>query len=397
MESLSYLSGRKGTGGSIKNSPEDFIVEEIGKDGRIFETGRMIEREDKEGDFTHFVLQKREWTTEGAIRRIAKALGTGKKRFGYAGNKDKISVSTQLVSVFGVEKDRLLSLDLKDIGINGAWTAPEKVRLGELLGNRFTIKVRDAENGERVKEIYEELDGGFPDYFGKQRFGTTRKNTHKVGEQMLRGRYDKAAMIFLLDSEGEIHEEAKEARKNLQESEDFSAALKEFPRHLRLERSMLERLSKNPNDYVGALRALPRATLLMFVHAFQSYLFNRLLSDRISEGELEQEDGEYFCGENFYGFPDVSKKAGKGWLAGKIIGYETEPNERERELLEELEIRRADFRIKGIPELSSKGNYRTLLAPLRDFSFKDEIFRFSLQAGSYATVALREFLDVKKT
>ncbi len=221
-------------------------------------------------------------------------------------------------------------------------------------------------------------------------------------------------MIFLADSEGEINEDAKNARKHLEETEDFPASLKEFPVYLRLERSMLERLSKNPNDFVGSMRVLPRGTLLMFVHAFQSYLFNRLLSDRIREENIELEEGEHFCGENSYGFPDMDKfsknlycseisnfrnienKSESGWIAAKLIGYESELNEREKNLLEEFDIRKNDFKIKGIPELSSKGHFRTLFAPLKDFSFENSIFRFSLPSGSYATVALREFLEVKK-
>lgn len=414
FETLSYISKTNGIGGSIKNSPEDFLVEEIIPDGRVLELDSEFQEKDEEGEFTRFVLQKKEWTTEGAVRRIARALKTGKKRFNYAGNKDKIAVSTQLVSAFGIEKEKLLSLDLKDIMINGVWSAKEKIKLGELLGNRFTITVRDAENSENAQKIDEELQGKFPNYFGEQRFGTSRKNTHIIGEQILRGRYDKAAMIFLADSSGEINEDSKNARKNLADSEDFSVALKEFPVYLRLERSMLEKLSKNPNDFVGAMRALPRGTLLMFVHAYQSFLFNRMLSDRIAEGKIEKEEGEYFCGGNDYGFPDMDKfsknlycseisnfrnienKQEKGWLVGKLIGYETELNEREKKLLEELDMRKNDFKVKGIPELSSKGHYRTLFSPLKDFSFKDNIFRFSLPSGSYATVALREFLEVKR-
>ncbi len=383
FSALSHLSKTPGIGGSIKNSPEDFIVEEIGSDGRVYEINKQVEYPDEEGDFTRFILQKRDWTTEGAIRRIAKALGTGKKRFGYAGNKDKTALSTQLVSAFGIEKERILGLGLKDIRINGAWNAKDKVRLGELLGNRFTITVRGAEDGaDAVSTIYGELQGRFPNYFGEQRFGTTRKNTHIVGEYIIRSRLDKAVLEYLCGSEGELHEEAKAAREGLKETLDFSEALKGFPRHLRLERSMLARLEKSPNDYAGALRSLPRATLLMFVHAFQAYLFNRLLSDRIAEDEIIKEDGE--------------RLNDAGFIEGKIIGYETEPNEREKALLEELEIKTRDFRIKSMPEISSKGSFRALLAPLEGFSFENDVFRFSLPAGSYATAALREFLDVKK-
>ena len=88
LPSLSYKSRTKGIGGEIKTQPEDFIVEEILEDGTILEIDRVIQRAGSIGDFKRFVLQKKDWTTEGAIGRIAKALRVSPKRFGYAGSKD---------------------------------------------------------------------------------------------------------------------------------------------------------------------------------------------------------------------------------------------------------------------------------------------------------------------
>ncbi len=395
LSSLSYLSKTKGIGGKIKESPEDFMVEEILTDGTVLELNKTVENPDVEGDFTRFILQKKEWTTEGAVRRIAKELRSGPKRFNYAGTKDKIALTTQLVSAFGIDKKDILGLDLKDIRILGAWKHNEKVKLGDLLGNRFTIIVRDAENTGNVEKVYEELEGVFPNYFGEQRFGTTRKNTHLVGEHLIRGRTDLAVIEFVAGFEGETHEEAVAARKSLQETRDFGKALKEFPKHLKLERSILAHLEKNPRDYANAFRKLPRGILLLFIHAYQSYLFNILLSERIAEGEIKLEEGEFYCGETL-GFPDLERISDSGHIAGKIIGSETKLNERERRLLGEVGIKPKDFNIKGIPEISSKGAYRILLSPLKDFSFNENTFRFSLQSGSYATVALREFMEEKK-
>jgi tRNA(Glu) U13 pseudouridine synthase TruD len=123
-------------------------------------------------------------------------------------------------------------------------------------------------------------------------------------------------------------------------------------------------------------------------------MFNRLLSDRIAEGNIELEQGEYYCGEHM-GFPDIGKSEAEGWIAGKLIGYQTPLNDREHLLLEELGIGKEAFRCKWMPEISSKGTYRTLFSPLKDFNFNDDTFRFALPAGCYATMALREFLDDK--
>ncbi|MFH0737305.1 MAG: tRNA pseudouridine(13) synthase TruD [Candidatus Micrarchaeota archaeon] len=397
---LNHLSKSPGIGGFIKSSAEDFLVEEIGPDGTLYELGKAVSKPDQGGAFTHFILEKKSWSTASAISEISKRIRTGQNDFNIAGTKDKLAISTQLASVRGDRKQALLSSRIKDISINGAWLAGDRVRLGGLLGNRFTITIRDAGSDAqaRIEKIAAELENRMPNYFGAQRFGSTRNNTHLVGQKLLKGEVEEALMMFLCDSEGETNEEARLARGELLENRDFARALNIFPKHLRLERSMLAYLARRPDDLAGAFRQLPRNTLLMFVHAFQSDLFNRLLSDRINEGPLELEEGEYFCGDTL-GFPDIDKTEAEGWIAGKLIGYNTPLNDREGALMEEVGMEKDALRMKAMPEISSKGTYRTLLAPLRDFSASAPpsahdaiVFRFSLPSGSYATVAMREFI-----
>ena len=393
---LHYLSKSPGIGGILKAAPQDFLVEEIAPDGTVYELGRPFSRPDEKGRYVHFILQKKNWSTSSAISEIGIKLGVGQKNFNIAGTKDKVAITTQLVSVSGAAKEKILGIGIKDISINGAWTAGERLRLGQLLGNRFSIFVRDAADGalERSEAVLAELNCKIPNYFGEQRFGSSRKNTHLIGQKLLQGDLEGAVMSYLCDSEGEKNEMATKARKTLAGTQDFTAALAEFPKHLRLERSMLAYLAKNPESHASALRKLPRNILLMFIHAFQSHLFNRLLSDRLSEGEIELEEGEYFCGETL-GFPDIGKMEAEGWICGKIIGYGTPLNEREDRLMEELGISKEAFKMKALPEIRSKGTYRTLLTPLRDFNLQSGRFNFSLPSGSYATVAMREFMDRK--
>lgn len=399
---LTHLSVASGIGGKLKSEPGDFLVEEIAQDGTIFELGRSVSREGAKGPFTHFVLQKRNWATSSAISEIAKRLGASHRNFNTAGTKDKLAITSQLASVRGDWKQPLLDLKIRDISILGAWGANGRVHMGQLLGNRFAISVRGARGDatERAAAVSEELGGMFPNYFGEQRFGSTRRNTHLVGEKLLRGETEEALLMFLCDSEGEENPEAREARKELRETRDYSRALGYFPKHLRLERSLIAQLAIAPKNPSQALRRLPRNILLLFIHAFQSHIFNTLLSERIREGTLGLEEGEYFCGETL-GFPDISKTEGEGWICGKLIGYGTPLNAREKSLLDELEIGKDAFRMGALPEIASKGTYRTLLAPLRGLEVSGSEpgdsdcirFRFSLPSGSYATVAMREFMD----
>src|SRR3989338_9932290 len=141
---LSYLSNIKGVGGSLKASPEHFVVEEITEGGEVLEGGKKIERQVAAGakekfDFTHFVLQKRGWDTTGELRAIGRQLGCGIKRFSYAGMKDRQALTTQLCGVYGFAPERVMGVRVKDIEILGAWAAVDKVRMGGLAGNRFTV------------------------------------------------------------------------------------------------------------------------------------------------------------------------------------------------------------------------------------------------------------------
>ncbi|MFH1520492.1 MAG: tRNA pseudouridine(13) synthase TruD [Candidatus Micrarchaeota archaeon] len=401
---MNYLSKIPGIGGTIKTTPGDFLVEEIGLDGTVFELNRKFSKDNARvesggGKYIHFILQKNNWSTSSAISEISRRLQISQNRFNTAGIKDKTAISVQLASVFGVPIEKVEEIKIKDISINGAWTAANRVRIGDLLGNRFTIRVRDCiqDSTDRSEAIMVELNKKFPNYYGEQRFGSTRKNTHLVGEKILQKKLEDAVFMFLCDGDGEINSDSIKARKNLKETRNFSQALKEYPNHLRLERSMIAYLERHPENYLNALRCLPRNILLLFVHAFQSHIFNILLSERIQDGEseLELEEGEYYCGET-RGFPDIDKAEAEGWITGKLIGYTTPTNTREKELLEKFSMSKENFKLKEIPEVASKGTYRTILSPLKDFSYQNETFRFSLGSGSYATVALREFLDTTK-
>ncbi len=394
---LSYLSSIIGVGGSLKASPEHFMVEEIASNGTVLEVGKKIERtgealkaEDAANSkFTHFVLQKRSWDTHGALRAIGRQLGCGIKRFSYAGMKDRQALTTQLCGVYGFTPERVMGVRVKDVEILGAWAAADKVRMGELAGNRFTIVVEGMDEGAagRVQEIFSDLHGRVPNYFGEQRFGM-RGNSHKLGECILRGDFEGAVNEYLTGSGDESTEEnaeARVARERLGTEKNFAEALKYFPHHLKYERMMLEHLARTPTDFAGAIRRLPRGIMLLFVHALQSHIFNRVLSERIATGEVNAETSAE--------------------ETGNLVGSDTVPTAGEMKVLEEMHIEPADFKLKHMPELGSKGTARRLLAELQGFSFealersagegKAGRFRFALGPGSYATMALREFVDLK--
>ena len=405
------LSKTKGVGGVIKGAPEDFIVEEITKAGTTLRVDKRYTSQEAgmassdSGRFAVFVMQKRNWNTAQAAKTVANMCGRGMRSVGFAGTKDRTSVSTQLCSLFGADLGRLLSMHIKDVSINGAWSSDNGIELGDLLGNSFTVSVRksSADKGA-IGGILKELGGVFPNYFGEQRFGF-RGNNAEMGLAIIRGDFEEAVMSFLTDITNEADSASIEARRMLASEMDFGRALGYFPRHLKYERVLLEYLSRFPDNYANALRRLPRQLTLMFVHSVESWLFNRIVEKRVGLVEKGPLAGDLFCWPDSYGFPDLSRigRAGAdtvpegGFTVGRIIGYDTKDlSVDEAGLLEELGIAAESFKIKGMPELNCRGAYRVIFAPYVDFSCQVEgdcaVMSFSLPAGSYATVFLNEFL-----
>lgn len=400
--------------------PDEFVVEEITRDGTLLEAGAPIDLgapEDQELErdyFTRFVLEKRGWNTMQAILALARALRVKPKRFAFAGTKDRNAVSTQLCSAFAIPPQRFLGVGVKDLKINGAWKAREKVGLGDLAGNRFTITLTRENCGRAVSasELLERARAAnflFPNYFGVQRFGALRENTALVGELLVKKKFKEAALNYLTFTSENEDAGATQARKKLSRDKDFGEAFNFFPTHLKYELSLLEHLKVHENDFVGALAKLPRNLQLMFVHAFQSRLFNKLLKECAERGELfEARKNDFWCEANAFGFPDIENarqaktkkelekvneliKEQRAFLVGNVIGSETVLTKEEKTLLKKHRITRKNFEFKTMPWLTTKGSKRALFVPLNDFVLLNEsppTIRFMLPPGAYATVAL---------
>jgi tRNA pseudouridine13 synthase len=424
LEVLGGISPEIGAG--LQFSPYDFTVEEITTDGTVLQTNSEYDFSSKyEGSdpktlkFTHFVLQKRNWNTTDALGAIGKRLGVPQTRFNFAGTKDRASISTQLASVFGVNPQRVEGVLLKDISINGAWLAPDKVRLGSLKGNRFKIKLTQSNCSQVAKsskllEAAGGLDFCMPNYFGVQRFGSLRSNSARMGLLMLRGDFQTAVMEYLTLTTDNESSESAGARKRLQDEGDFPKALEYFPRKLGFERKMIGKLAANPTDFVGALRSLPRTLNLLFLHAFQAALFNQTLRARIESGLLHTpQEGDLLVPIGNDGFPLVHQAAPaselslaqkeiegkKALIASRLVGGRGIPlTQIEQETLQPLGLSAESFRVKGMPELDCGSAVRCLSVPLAGFKAEElqgpdgALVQFSLPSGSYATVAVASLL-----
>ncbi|AEC51042.1 tRNA pseudouridine synthase D [Pyrococcus sp. NA2] len=401
LEDLNYLSETPGIGGKIKEKPEDFIVKEV--------LPKSIFR----GNCRIYLLKKRNWETMAAIKEIAKRLGMHYSEIGFAGTKDRHALTYQYISIckdVEVEDLKIRDIELKFVGYG------KRLKLGYLLGNKFLIRVREAKRPELLPEIIGELKekGGFPNYFGIQRFGERRSVNHIVGKLLLEGKYEEAAEVFLGYPGNGM--EGDDARKRFMETKDVELALKEFPKFLRYERAMLYKY-RETGSWKRAFLVLPRPILRIFIHAFQAYLFNLYLSRRIEEGlpldealpgdiivqvkrGIPLRNRTYRVTETNVDFVNEKIREGEAMVSGPIFGYSYRkadgiPGKIEKEILEEhgIEIER----FKRLPKpMREPGGRRELLIKPKRFAYKiegkDVLFRFFLPKGVYATSVLREII-----
>ena len=200
-DDLSFLTDTEPIAGSIKRSPQDFIVQEIS----------LYPPEHPDGEFTIIELELTNWETNRAIKKICKRLGISRTRVGFGGTKDKRAVTRQLISIRGkVDVD---GLDIKDMEVRRHYLSNSSMRMGDLLGNGFQVRVRDVREGDlqRANATLAELTatGGFPNYFGAQRFGTLRPVTHLVGKHIVFGDFGEAVLIHQGEDRGLDRGEAR--------------------------------------------------------------------------------------------------------------------------------------------------------------------------------------------
>ncbi|KAJ3696119.1 hypothetical protein LUZ60_001496 [Juncus effusus] len=244
------------------------------------------------GKFVRFHLCKENKDTQDALGVIGKMLGVQPRAFGFAGTKDKRAVSTQQVTIFKVHPKRLAALNSRLYGIKiGNFSyVKEGLNLGQLNGNRFTLILRGVNGAseEIIQNAAKALgENGFINYFGLQRFGSGSVPTHLIGGALLKGEW-KAAVDLILDPREGERENIKEMRENFKGNGDIDAMLRNLPRHLVAERSILLCLKKCPGNYLQALKAIPRTLRMMYVHSYQSYLWNHAASTRVQKYGINQ-------------------------------------------------------------------------------------------------------------
>ena len=168
MDTPRFFSTKtKGVGGQIKRRYTDFVVEEITPEGKICEVKRFLGEEKelakikvperkKDGKYLHLDLEKINKDLNFAISKISRFLGVSRKRVGYAGIKDKRGVTCQRISIFDPPVARVEEFNSRGIELRNPKWEKERINLGDLKENKFTVTIRDISLSK--KEIRERIE-----------------------------------------------------------------------------------------------------------------------------------------------------------------------------------------------------------------------------------------------
>jgi tRNA pseudouridine13 synthase len=399
VDELPYLTAEvPGIGGRIKARSEDFVVEEV----PLYEPCG-------EGTHVYFRVEKIGLSTMRAVNDIAHAIGRASRDIGYAGLKDADAVTTQTFSVEHIDPEIIRGLSIPRMRVVGVSRHTNKLKLGHLAGNRFTIKLREVDTA-RVGDVRNMMDvlqkRGIPNYFGPQRFGM-RGDTWEVGRALLLEDYDELVQVLLGRVMPSDYGDVRRARE-LFDQGDLEGAARAWPYSFNSERRVCRMLIKFNGNARKAVRSVDMQLQRFYISAYQSQLFNQIVAgrvdklDKLVEGDLawRHPQGAVFKVE------DVAREqprcdAFEISPTGPLFGYrmsspDGEPGQAEAALIAGESMNPDEWREAGRHRV--KGARRPLrfqphgvnVDAGQDTDGPYILLSVQLESGCYATTVLRE-------
>jgi len=430
-----YGVNQSGIGGVYKFRYKDFVVKEITREGRILEIKEDISKPtfNPNHKYTRFNVTKVERDTIEVAKIIAKTLNVPLNHVTYSGLKDHRAITVQEMSVKGDAIDKLKEFKKRNIFVRAFRSSKFKLTLGDNWGNNFSIIVRNIEDDGKIEKrlalIKSDLENyGVPNYYGLQRFGIYRPNSHIIGKYIILKQYKEAVEEFLMRIFPVETYEKIETRKTIEEIVEYSKSFDQIPRQFDYEKSMIEYLIESDYDYKGSLLKLPIDLLSLLISAYQSYLFNKAISERMRMGYsvynpvvgdliglLDEEMGhlthvKYLYDKKLKKHLDKAIKLKRATIISPIVGYDTDLNPKflmakiYEKIMQEEGISKEIFDVSDFVDLDYHGTYRSISLKPRGFVVRfvedDELnpgkkkvrIEFDLEKGTYATIIIRELL-----
>ena len=361
----------------LYKNPENFIVEEIQKDGKTFspKKEKLTPVPNPKKKYIHAVLVKKGISTFESCGAIASKNGLNYfKDISFCGLKDTNGLTTQKICL--KTKEKLKFTISQRFFLKNFEASNKKLKRGEHQGNRFIIKAKirsqEQESATKILKNFSNLiKRGLPNFYGPQRFGI-RQDNHRLGKLLIKKQYNDFVFRFLTETNNES-KEVKQVRRKIKarygDWEKCASILKGF-RKLPDERELiLNLLTDNPFLSIKKMKLSS-----FFVYSYISYLFNLALSLYLSR--------EY-----------KNVEIQKIGLCSRLNKPDKELYElilsKEKVCLEEIRAACKEFSVKG-------DSRHSLLFP-KNFHFRVKkrflILSFDLTQGQYASHVLDSLFD----
>lgn len=250
----------------LKQLPGDFRVEEL-TDATTGETG----------EFAFYQLDKTGWTTPDALQAIRRRWQIDARRLNYGGLKDRHAVTTQFLTIFRGPRRNLTHerISLRYIGQRA-----EPYTAADIRANRFTVVLRSLSTtalAAAEAALREVVPAGLPNYFDDQRFGSVGEGGEFIAREMVFGRFERALWLALAADYEFDRADATHEKQTLREWwGKWPECKAKLPRgHAR---SLVDYLCSHPTDFKGAVTRLRPDLQGLYLSAYQSYLWNRMLA-----------------------------------------------------------------------------------------------------------------------
>lgn len=388
----------------LRRIPEDFQVDEL---AAPLSSG---------GPFALYRLTKTSIGTPEAVQAIVQRWGVHRKRISYGGLKDRHAVTSQHFTIHNGPRKSLQqkSLQVEYLGqTSAAFTA------AEIVANRFLLTLRDLTvpaAAELLKHFSAAAQTGIPNYFDDQRFGSLGQSGEWIARSWCRGDWERALWLALADPHPNDPAAERRQKQILRDNwgkwPECQALLDRSHR-----RSIVTYLADKvkvgkPADFRGALARIQVDLRGLYLSAWQSALWNRLLSRFLESGCPGQvlPRIELTCGSVVLPAPN-DPTVSAAWLeqqlplpSARIDRPEGLVGDLLDQVLAEEGVELREVRVK-YPRDSffSKGSRRVWILPTNATSAEadDELYpgrrkvqlSFELPRGSYATMLVKRVTE----
>jgi tRNA pseudouridine13 synthase len=249
----------------LKRLPEDFQVEELAEvalDG---------------GPFAVYRLTKRSLGTLEALAAVQRRWQLERPRISYGGLKDRYALSHQFITIADGPRANLRQTNFELVYL-GQRARP--FRSQDMQGNRFHIALRHLSTKALAQAecaLAAAVHDGLPNYFDDQRFGSLGASGTFIAHAWCEGDYERALWLSLAEPNAHDRPREREQKRLLRQHwGDWARCLRALAQSER--RQVIGFLARRPGDFRGAMARLRVDLRHLYLAAFQSFLWNRMLA-----------------------------------------------------------------------------------------------------------------------